>query len=70
MEPGTWNLAFMEIIYILIPMALLLVAGIVAGLFWAIKSGQFDDMEGPAHQILMDEEIYPDKTDKEKKEEK
>ena len=51
----------MEIIYFLIPMALVLVAGIVAGLFWAVKSGQFDDMEGPAHQILMDEEIYPDK---------
>ena len=50
----------MEIIYFLIPMALVLVAGIVGGLFWAVKSGQFDDMEGPAHQILMDEEIYPE----------
>jgi cbb3-type cytochrome oxidase maturation protein len=57
----------MEIIYFLIPMALILVAGIVAGLFWAVKSGQFDDMEGPAHQILMDEEIYPEKSDIEKK---
>ena len=53
----------MEIIYLLIPMALLLVAGIVAGLFWAVKSGQFDDLEGPAYQILMDEEIYPEKAD-------
>ena len=42
-------------------MALLLDAGIVTGLLWAVKSGQFDDMEGPAHQILMDEEIYPEK---------
>ena len=50
----------MEIIYFLVPMAIILVAGIAAGLFWAVKSGQFDDMEGPAHQILMDEEIYPD----------
>jgi cbb3-type cytochrome oxidase maturation protein len=57
----------MEIIYFLIPIALVLVAGIVAGLFWAVKSGQFDDMEGPAHQILMDEEVYPEKkTDKNK----
>jgi cbb3-type cytochrome oxidase maturation protein len=55
----------MEIIYFLIPMALVLVAGIVAGLFWAVKSGQFDDMEGPAHQILMDEEVYPEKTKQE-----
>jgi cbb3-type cytochrome oxidase maturation protein len=41
--------------------ALLLVAGIVAGLFWAVKSGQFEYREGPAHQILMDEEIYSEK---------
>lgn len=51
----------MEIIYFLIPMAMVLVVGIVGGLFWAVKSGQFDDMEGPAHQIIMDEEIYPEK---------
>jgi len=57
----------MDIIYFLIPMALVLVAGIVAGLFWAVKSGQFDDMEGPAHQIIMDEEIYPEDEDKETK---
>ncbi len=57
----------MEIIYFLIPMAMVLVAGIVAGLFWAVKSGQFDDLEGPAYQILMDEEVYPEKkTDKNK----
>lgn len=34
------------------------VMAIVAGLgiFWAIKSGQFDDMEGPAQRILMDDD--------------
>ena len=58
----------MEIIFYLIPIALVLVTGIVAGLFWAVKSGQFDDLEGPAHQILMDDEIYPE--EKEEKEEK
>jgi cbb3-type cytochrome oxidase maturation protein len=60
----------MEIIFYLIPIALVLVTAIVAGLFWAVKSGQFDDLEGPAHQILMDDEIYPEKTDKEKQQEK
>ena len=60
----------MEIIYFLIPIALVLVAGIVGGLFWAVKSGQFDDMEGPAYQILMDEEIYPEKKTDENKQEK
>ncbi len=44
----------MDIIYLLIPIALILVAGIVWAFFWAVRSGQFDDLEGPAHRILMD----------------
>lgn len=44
----------MEIIYLLLPIALILVALIVWLFFWAVKSDQFEDMEGPAHQILMD----------------
>lgn len=27
-----------------------------AGVLWAIKSGQFDDLEGPAQRILMDDD--------------
>jgi len=46
----------MEIIYLLIPMALLLVAAIVWAFFWSVRSGQFDDLEGPAHRILMDDD--------------
>ncbi|GMR19889.1 MAG: hypothetical protein BMS9Abin36_0484 [Gammaproteobacteria bacterium] len=46
----------MEVIYILIPIALLIAIGAIALFFWAIKSGQFDDLEGPAHRILMDED--------------
>ncbi|MFW2438661.1 MAG: cbb3-type cytochrome oxidase assembly protein CcoS [Arenicellales bacterium] len=60
----------MEIIFYLIPIALVLVAAIVAGLFWAVKSGQFDDLEGPAHQILMDDEIYPEKKDEKTQQDK
>ena len=44
----------MEILYLLIPLSLLLVGIIVWIFLWAVRSGQFDDMEGPAHQILMD----------------
>jgi cbb3-type cytochrome oxidase maturation protein len=29
---------------------------IVFGIFWAIKNGQFDDLEGPAQRILMDDD--------------
>ena len=46
----------MDILYLLIPIAILLVAAMVAGFLWASKSGQFDDLEGPAHRILMEED--------------
>ncbi len=44
----------MEILYLLIPLSLLLAGVIVWVFLWAVRSGQFDDLEGPAHQILMD----------------
>jgi cbb3-type cytochrome oxidase maturation protein len=44
----------MDILYLLIPVSLLLIGGIMWAFFWAVRSGQFDDMEGPAHEILMD----------------
>lgn len=33
---------------------MVLLAG--AGILWAIRSGQFDDMEGPPQRILMDDD--------------
>ncbi len=47
----------MDILYLLIPISLVLVAVIALALLWAVKSGQFDDMEGPAHRILMDDDL-------------
>lgn len=46
----------MEIIYLLIPISLLLLGLIVWILLWAVRDGQYDDLEGPAHRILMDED--------------
>jgi cbb3-type cytochrome oxidase maturation protein len=46
----------MEILYLLIPLAVVIAGAIVWAFFWAVKSGQFDDLEGPAHRILMDDE--------------
>lgn len=45
-----------EILYLLIPLAMVLTAVAVAVLLWAVKSGQFDDLEGPAHRILWDDD--------------
>ena len=46
----------MEVLYLLIPLSLILVALIVWIFLWAIRSGQYDDLEGPAHRILMDDD--------------
>ncbi len=46
----------MESVYLLVPLAAVLALGIVAALFWAVRSGQFEDLEGPAHRILLDDD--------------
>ncbi len=46
----------MNILYLLIPISLLFVAGAVWLFLWAVRSGQYEDMEGPAHRILMDDD--------------
>lgn len=48
----------MDIIYLLLPIAIILAALIAWLFFWAVKSDQFEDMEGPAHRILMDEDDH------------
>ncbi len=49
----------MEILYLLVPLAVIFAGGIVWAFLWSIRSGQFDDLEGPAHRILMDEDEPP-----------
>jgi len=44
----------MEILFLLIPISLVLIGLIIWAFVWAINSGQFDDLEGPAYEILMD----------------
>jgi cbb3-type cytochrome oxidase maturation protein len=46
----------MEIVYLLVPLSLVLAFLIGAVFWWAIRRGQFDDLEGPAHRILMDDD--------------
>ena len=54
----------MSILYVLIPLALLLLAGAVWAFFWAVGSGQFDDLDTPAMRIVMDDDTKPDEEDK------
>jgi cbb3-type cytochrome oxidase maturation protein len=58
----------MEIIYLLIPISLILLGLIVWILFWAVSAGQYDDLEGPAHRILMDEDKIVGRTGDQEKE--
>ena len=46
----------MDILYLLIPLSVVLVFLIGALFWWSLKSGQFDDLEGPAHRILHDDD--------------
>jgi cbb3-type cytochrome oxidase maturation protein len=49
-----------EILYLLIPLSVALVTVIVVAFLWAVRSGQFDDLEGPAHRILTDDDDRPE----------
>jgi cbb3-type cytochrome oxidase maturation protein len=46
----------MEILLLLVPISVLLVLAIGALFWWSIRSGQFDDLDGPAHRILADDD--------------
>ncbi|MFN4113981.1 MAG: cbb3-type cytochrome oxidase assembly protein CcoS [Sphingomonadaceae bacterium] len=48
----------------LIPIALLLGLGGLAAFFWAMRSGQFDDLDGAANRILIDEDEDGDEAGK------
>lgn len=46
----------MEIIFLLIPLALLMLGVAVAAFIWAVKTDQFEDLEREAQRILFDED--------------
>jgi cbb3-type cytochrome oxidase maturation protein len=46
----------MEILFILVPLAVILAAVAIAAFVMTVKSGQYDDLDGAAHRILMDDD--------------
>ena len=52
----------MTILYIIVPIAIILVSFFVVFFFWAVKTEQFDDLETPAHRMLIDD--WNDKPEK------
>ncbi len=52
----------MTILYVIIPIAIILVSFFVIFFLWAVKDEQFDDLETPAHKMLIDD--WNDKPEK------
>lgn len=46
----------MESLLLLIPLSLLLIAFLAYLFYWSVKSGQFDDLNGPGEAVLMDDD--------------
>lgn len=46
----------MAALYVLIPIALGVMIVLVIAFLYTVRSGQYDDLEGPAHRILMDDD--------------
>lgn len=54
----------MNILFLLIPLGLVLLACAVAAFFWAVGSGQFDDLDSPAMSVVMDDDTKPSARDR------
>lgn len=46
----------METLYLLIPVSVVLVFFVGLAFWWSLRSGQFDDLDGPAYRVLMDDD--------------
>lgn len=46
----------MDIVILLIPIAIILASFAIWAFFWSVNSGQFDDLDSPAHRILYDDD--------------
>jgi len=46
----------MNMLFVLIPLAMLLLVVAIWAFFWAVRSGQFDDLDTPAVGILLDDD--------------
>jgi cbb3-type cytochrome oxidase maturation protein len=49
----------LSMLYVLIPLAVMLLAIAVWALLWAIKSGQFDDLESHGWSVVLDDDQKP-----------
>ena len=46
----------MSMVFVLLPLSIILGGGALVLFLWALRNGQFDDLETPAHRILIEDE--------------
>jgi cbb3-type cytochrome oxidase maturation protein len=46
----------MSILFVLIPLAVLMLGAALAAFFWAVGSAQFDDLDTPGVRVLFDDQ--------------
>ena len=56
----------MAILFYLVPISILILGIAIVAFFWAVKHGQFDDLDSPAHKIVLDDKIERHKRKTEK----
>ena len=49
----------MTILLVLIPLGIVLLAVAIAAFVWAVRNGQFEDLEGEGERIFFDDEPLP-----------
>ena len=60
----------MSVIYVLIPIAIVLVCVAIGVFFWAVKSDQFEDLERQGYNILFDDDVPESEKDEQPGDEK
>ncbi|MGC8696992.1 MAG: cbb3-type cytochrome oxidase assembly protein CcoS [Halothiobacillus sp.] len=46
----------MGVLYLFVPISMVIAGILVWAAFWAIRNNQYEDLEGPAHRILLDDD--------------
>lgn len=46
----------MGVLYLFVPLSVVIAGVMVWAVFWAIRNNQYEDLDGPAHRMLLDDD--------------